>query len=113
MPWCEPGANCRKSEKSKFWVITKSRFLLRRFPNLRIGMAKKELVRQRMNVMPKVFQQGRKAKRKILVQLDLYRMCRTAGAGRLRSAPWEYISIEMYIECYTYVARTAIQWHSA
>jgi len=49
-------------------------------------MTEKQLVLQRMSVVTEVFQQDRKAKRKVLVQLDLHRTCGTAGTGKSSSA---------------------------
>ena len=63
-----------------------SRFLLRCFPNLRVSMAQKEFTMKRMNVVSKVLEEGCQPIRKILVQLDLHRMCGTAGTGKSSSA---------------------------
>jgi integrase len=49
-------------------------------------MTKKQLVLQRMNVVVEAFQKRCKTKRKILVQLDVHRMCGTAGTGKSSSA---------------------------
>ena len=48
--------------------------------------ADEPLIVQRMNVVTEIFQQGCKPERKILVQLDLHRMCGTAETGKSSSA---------------------------
>jgi len=62
MPWCEPGANFRESEKSKSFFV------------------------QRMSFVPEILQQGRKPMGKILIELDLHRMCGTSVTGKSSSA---------------------------
>jgi hypothetical protein len=63
-----------------------SRLFLHPTSNFHIRMAKKRLITQCMNVVSKVFEKGCMAIRKILVQLDLHRMCGTAGTGKFSSA---------------------------
>lgn len=63
-----------------------SRFFLRSFPNLPVRMADEPFIMQGMNVVAEILQQGCKPERKILVQLDIDRMCGTAGTGKSSSA---------------------------
>jgi hypothetical protein len=57
-------------------------YVLSSLPGLSLGPQS----RARRNVVSGAFQTSRKTKRKILVQLDLYRMCGTAGTGKSSSA---------------------------
>jgi len=67
-------------------VDLKSRLLLRRFPNLAVRMSHELLLMHGMNVVTELLQHSRKPERKVLVQLNLHRMCGTSGTGKSSSA---------------------------
>src|ERR1700704_3037251 len=85
MPLWEPGAN-RRDPRNPNLGDQGSRFFLRSFPNLPVRMADEPFIMQGMNVVAEILQQGCKPERKILVQLDIDRMCGTAGTGKSSSA---------------------------
>ena len=53
---------------------------------LRVGTTKKHFVMQGVNVMTEFVQQSCKREWKVLIQLDLHRICGTAGTGKSSSA---------------------------
>jgi len=86
MPWCEPGANFRESEKSRSCVIRNLDSFCVESQDLRVRATDKSFFVQGMNFVPEIFQQGCKLMGKILIELDLHRMCGTSGTGKSSSA---------------------------
>ena len=81
-----PGHELSRVREIQVLSNQESRFVLRGFPNLAIRVPNQPLVLDRLNIVAKLFQEVRKPEGKILIQLDLPRICGTSGTGKSSSA---------------------------